>query len=718
MNVAFLWHMHQPNYVDNAQGVALMPWVRLHAMKGYLDMIWLVEQYPEFHCTFNLTPVLLRQIEQFAHNDVRDLWLELATTPAADLTLGQQSALLEHYFKAHWHNMIKPHARYWSLLQQRGTQVERADLPRIAAGFHQQEYRDLQVWYHLAWFGYAAERLHPEIGELKRKGRDFTEQDKETLFDCQHKVLRSIVKHYKTAAERGQIEICTSPFYHPILPLLCNNEFAHRCMPGCRLPPPFVHPEDVRAQLQLACEQHTTLFGAPPRGLWPSEGSVCPELVPLLGELGFQWLATDEEILWRSLPNDTTPDRNLLYQDFQVEQGTSQMCIAFRDRSLSDFIGFTAARNPPHHSAELLLGQIEQINRNQGARAGDALCPIILDGENAWEHFADGGETFLRSLYERLIRHPHLRTTTFQQHFQSRPSRTALRNLYTGSWINADFHIWIGDQEDNRAWQLLTETRDFLKAQKHLAPQLEKKAFDEIYAAEGSDWFWWYGDQFVTENDLLFDELFRTHLQNVYRLLGMPVPAALKAHICRSELNHVARTPTELITPTIDGKVTSFYEWAGSGLYEAEQGQTTMYRNDRLLDAIHYGYDLTNFYLRADFRPQAIWPSNAALHLHFHKPTRRLLEITPLERGRCIAMLFAISENGRAEKRLGPATVAFQEVLEAAIPFRDLGWNNGEQVAFVLQLHRQGVEQEEHPSGTELTFHLPSDDFQKANWRL
>src|ERR1043166_10277038 len=84
LHVAFLWHMPQPYYVDPIRGAALMPWVRLHATKGYLDMIWLVDQFPEFHCTFNLTPVLLKQIEQLANNEVHDLWHELATTPASD----------------------------------------------------------------------------------------------------------------------------------------------------------------------------------------------------------------------------------------------------------------------------------------------------------------------------------------------------------------------------------------------------------------------------------------------------------------------------------------------------------------------------------------------------------------------------------------------------------------------------------------------------------
>ncbi|MCX7887299.1 MAG: alpha-amylase, partial [Verrucomicrobiae bacterium] len=260
MDVAFLWHMHQPHYLDTIEGVSVMPWARMHATKGYLDMIWLVEQYPEFRCTFNLTPVLLTQIEQLANNEIRDLWLQWTTTPADELTPEQKCALLEHHFKANWENMIKPYPRYWSLLQKRGMHTTRQQLPEITTRFDTQEYRDLQVWFHLTWCGYAACRLHPELADLKQKGGNFTENDKQTLLACQQSILRSLVERYKSAAERGQIELSTSPFYHPILPLIYNTDFARRCMPGCRLPSQFSRPEDVRAQLDLARSLHRKLF--------------------------------------------------------------------------------------------------------------------------------------------------------------------------------------------------------------------------------------------------------------------------------------------------------------------------------------------------------------------------------------------------------------------------------------------------------------------------
>jgi alpha-amylase/alpha-mannosidase (GH57 family) len=722
LNVAFLWHMHQPYYVDPIRGMALMPWVRLHATKGYLDMVWLADQFPEFRCTFNLTPVLLKQIEQLANGEVGDLWFELAATPAESLSIAQKCGVLEHFFKANWQNMIKPYPRYWSLLQKRGLAGARTGFDRIAGSFNDQEYRDLQVWFNLTWFGYAGERLHPEIAELKRKGRDFTEADKRVLFERQHDVLKNLLGLYKALSDRGQIEISTTPFYHPIMPLVHNTEFARRCMPQRQLPPTFSHPEDVRAHLTLARDYHTKLFGAPPHGVWPSEGSVCPELIPILQELGYQWFATDEEILWRSLatlhPDQPTP-REYLFQGFRAQFGDASVCIAFRDRTISDFIGFTAARNEPWRAAEFTAGQIEQIARS--TQGPDPLCTVILDGENAWEHFPDGGETFLRELYHRLSTSPSMKTTTFHDYFTAHPPGTVIHTLHTGSWINADFHVWIGHPEHNRAWELLGRTRDSLQAKadrKEITPDQYKKAMAEIYAAEGSDWFWWYGDEFVTENDLIFDELFRTHLQNVYQIVGAPVPDVLKVQIARSEVAVETRKPTDLITPVIDGRITSFYEWVGAGVYEAGRAMVAMYRSERFVEAIHFGCDLRNFYLRVDFRQKDKLPSNGALRVTFIQPHHHAIIVPELRRGQPACELWATNPDA-APKKLGQIKdIRFEEIVEMAIPLATLGWLQREQVVFFVRLLEGEVELERLPDLGALSFNVPDENFEVENWRV
>jgi alpha-amylase/alpha-mannosidase (GH57 family) len=722
LNVAFLWHMHQPYYVDSVRGAALMPWVRLHATKGYLDMIWLVDQFPEFRCTFNLTPVLLKQIEQCATGEVRDLWHEMTVAPADSLTYAQKIGILEHFFKANWDNMIRPHPRYWSLLQKRGLDLARVNLDRIAGNFTAQEYRDLQVWFNLTWFGYASERLYPEIAGLKRKGGNFTEADKQAVLEQQADVLKNICAYYRALADRGQIEISTTPFFHPIMPLVYNTEFARRCMPGVKLPPQFAHPEDVRAHLQMARDFHTKIFGAPPHGVWPSEGSVCPELVPILQETGYEWFATDEEVLWRSLATltDGKPvDRGELFRGYRAEFGAAKACIAFRERTLSDFIGFTAARNEPKRAADFMVDHLEQIAKH--ANAPDSLCAVILDGENAWEHFHDGGETFLRELYGRILNRTDMRTTTFHDFFNAHPPRVALPTLYTGSWISADFHIWVGHPEDNRGWEVLARTRDFLQGVRErgeIGVAQYQQAMQEIYAAEGSDWFWWYGDDFVTDNDLIFDELFRTHLQNVYNIVGVPVPDFLKTHICRSEVAHEARKPTELINPQVDGLITSFYEWSGAGLYEAGRAMSSMYRTERLLDAIYFGSSLDTFYLRVDFRRNVELPRNLALRVTFLQPTQRVLIMPQLRRGTPKCELLDASPDGATRKPAEVTEVQFENILEISAPFSVFGWRERDRVSFFAQLLENDMELERHPEMGTLNFAVPDEQFEMENWRV
>jgi alpha-amylase/alpha-mannosidase (GH57 family) len=720
LHVAFLWHMHQPYYVDPIRGTALMPWVRLHATKGYLDMIWLADQCPEFHCTFNLTPVLLKQIQQLANDEVRDLWHDLAAPSPETLTPMQKASLLEHFFKANWNNMVKPFPRYWALLQKRGLNVAKVNLEHVAGHFSDQELRDLQVWFNLAWCGYAAERLYPVIDELKRKGGGFTEEDKRALFTQQHDILKNVLGHYKKLSDRRQVELSTTPFFHPITPLVYNTEFARRCMPGRDLPPPFSHPEDARAHLALARDFHAEIFGEPPAGVWPSEGSVCPELIPILQELGYQWFATDEEILWRSLAvvhPGKIPDRALLFQGYRAQFGDASACLAFRERALSDFIGFTAARNDPQRAADFMMGQFEQIAGS--AHGSDPLCAVILDGENAWEHFPDGGQTFLRELYQRLSTHPEIRTTTFRDYFTAHPPNAILSTLHTGSWIHADFDIWIGDPEENRGWELLGQTRNFLQAKadrREITAEQYKKAMQEIYAAEGSDWFWWYGGDFVTDNDLIFDELFRTHLQNVYRLCGTPIPDVLKTNICRSEITRETCKPTDLVTPTIDGQITSYYEWMGAGVYEAGRNLVAMYRSERCIESIHYGSDLVNFYLRVDFKKDVALPAKGSLRVNFVDPTHRALIVSRLTTKLKNAELWLTESDSSYRKLSDVTSIKFDRVLEVGVPLSELGWEKRQLASLFVQLLDQDVELERHPDIGTLNLTVPDELFPAENW--
>ncbi|MBI5379672.1 MAG: glycoside hydrolase, partial [Nitrospirae bacterium] len=260
--LAFLWHMHQPLYKDLRTGAYTLPWVRLHGTKDYFDMAAVLEGFPELRQTFNLVPSLLDQIEDCAAGAI-DPFLELTLRSAADLTTEEKLFLIEHFFMAHPETMILVHPRYRELLHKRGDLYGPEEVRQAVRYFSIADYRDLQVWFNLAWFDPLFQEQDPLIRELIGKGRGFTEEEKALLAVKQREVLAGIVPLYRRLQEQGQIELTTSPYYHPILPLLCDTEVARVSLPSVPLPSRFRHPEDAEAQIRRAVDSHTRRFGRP-----------------------------------------------------------------------------------------------------------------------------------------------------------------------------------------------------------------------------------------------------------------------------------------------------------------------------------------------------------------------------------------------------------------------------------------------------------------------
>jgi alpha-amylase/alpha-mannosidase (GH57 family) len=712
LNVALLWHMHQPYYVNPATKTAMMPWVRLHAVKGYLDMAEMAYRHTEMRMVFNLTPVLVKQISELVNNEVKDLWEEWSKIPAADLSSVQKQNLLEHFFKANWDNLIRPYPRYHELLARRGYDMNHVSLEAIASSFSKQDCLDLQVWFNLAWCGYAANAEFPELKELKKKGRNFSEDDKQTVLSIHRKILGMVLSRYQRLTEGGRIELSTTPFFHPISPLIYDSEFAHRAMPMASLPPRFHWPQDIEAHLTLAVEQHEKFFGVKPAGLWPSEGSVCPELIPIWQKLGFKWFATDEDILFRSLARESgqTIERVQLYDAYEAAWEGSTINGIFRDRSLSDFIGFSAAKNLPNDAASFIMRHIHGITAATQSKH-EPIVPIVLDGENAWEYFADGGEAFLDAWYRALSKREGWTMTTLAEYSQKPIQRRRLSQLHSGSWIQGNFDIWIGDPEENLGWQLLGETRRWWETHKEtVAPDVAKQINMEIYAAEGSDWFWWYGPDFQTDNDLLFDELFRTHLQNVYRLAGAVPPESLSFPICRApERSLLSQNPIGLISPALDGIQTNFFEWYEAGRYEANQAHGTMFQGEKILRTIFYGADLEAFYLRFDGFPEVIKHSNLKLKVQLEK--RDSLDFT------WSPATGSITANASSAPL---ASSFYRKIVEIRVPFAGLKLKSGDDLrfqVFVLKDETTGTTQlEAHPSAGWLEFKVPNERFAAENW--
>ncbi len=720
LSVAFVWHMHQPMYKDPVSQKVLMPWVRMHSIKAYNDMIRIAQEYPAVHQTFNLVPSLLVQIEDsIAHPD-HDVYWQVSSKPASDLTDEDKELLLSDFFMANWDTMIKPYPRYTELFSKRGGK-DGAQMDINA--FAQQDYRDLQVFFNLTWFGYMARKKYPVLAELIKKGHGYTETDKKTVLDTQAKVLHALLGEYKKAQDSGQVEISVSPFYHPILPLLMDSDFAKRAMPWAPLPERFHHPEDAKAQITKALDKAQHLFGKRPKGMWPSEGSVCEELVELFADAGVEWIATDEEILMQSI---AVSDRaQALYKPYRAEHKGKSVGVVFRDHSLSDMIGFVYSKNDPIRSADDLIGHLHNIRDHLKGKAQSHLVSIILDGENPWEYYPDGGEAFLRRLFERLSEDQTLAAVKVGEYLHTHKPQDSIEHLHSGSWIAHNYDIWIGSTEENTAWNLLKKTRDFLCEHIKRHPSLDKTkvdaAWQDIYMAEGSDWFWWYGDDFSTENDAMFDELFRTHLANVYRNLGLEAPEVLRNSIIAAEQAGTLTPPVAFISPVLDGKITHFYEWQESGHFNVGRAGSTMHRNDRMLQNIHYGFDLHHLYLRLDpLNAEKLHKKNGLFGVvHVIKPMEYqiVFPFSAVGKQQSYDMLYA--SDGMDFKKIKTLHgIAIDKVVECSIAFSDLKVKAGDIVQFAIAIRGEKIELERVPQEGFISLEVPDEEFESKMWSV
>lgn len=713
--------MHQPFYFDRVTGEMPMPWVRLHTIKGYYDMISLLEDFPGVKATFNLVPSLLTQLSAYVSGSARDLYYEYTLIPAEDLTLEQKKFVLREFFQANWDNMIRPHRRYWELMNERGLHLPPGPIDdETVAKFNTQAFRDIQVWFNLTWFGYRAREKYPVLAELIRKGEYFTEDEKEEVLSMQIQVIRDLVPLYRHMQNDGRVELTTSPFYHPILPLLCDSEFTWRSLPGAKLPERFRHPEDAREQIRKAVAYHQETFHRLPQGMWPSEGSVCPELVPMLGEAGIRWIATDEGILARSLQTWNIYEH--LYLPYRARFQDAEVNIVFRDRGLSDLISFGYSRNRPDEASDDLMTRLHRIAEAHWRPDRQPLVSIILDGENAWEYYPCGGKEFLSRLYEKLSADDSIQSVTFGEFLAENPPQHTLDNLYTGSWIGNNFDIWIGEHEENSAWDCLNHTRKFLEQAKQRGGHDGlAEAWESFYAAEGSDWFWWYGPDFSTDNDAEFDRLFRLHLQNVYKSMNEEIPHSLSIPLLLGERAPVGHAPVSLIKPLINGRITDFYEWKGAGRYECARGDKAIALGCRFVTHIYYGFDLENLYLRFDLDTSTpVRPEDASVQLHVCFNSGQLQRLTlPLYLDRAERESFFLERSGDGlvfEKVREYDSIAWNKILELSIPFADLGFQPRQEIEFFASLKNDKIEMMRLPRESNLQFTVPDEDFENEMW--
>ncbi|MFN7914362.1 MAG: glycoside hydrolase family 57 protein [Vicinamibacterales bacterium] len=731
--VAILWHMHQPYYEDLVTHEHILPWVRLHALKDYWGMATLLEEFPQMRTTFNLVPSLLVQLEAFAENRAQDRFLDVGLKPAHALTTDDVRFMLRNFFHAQRQRMIDAYPRYAELLALRGWGTSDADLAAAARRFAVDDLRDLQVWQKLAWIDPEYHATDARVRSLVERGRLFTEDDKLVLREVELELLRAVIPAYRHGADAGRIEISTSPFYHPILPLLCDTDIYKHTHPASRSPRRrFTRPEDALAQLEDAAAYHERLFGRRPVGLWPSEGSVSDAMVPLVARAGFRWMATDEMILANTLGTlfgrdgrGLVEQADRLYRPYLVSAGGAEVACGFRDHALSDLIGFVYAGWNPDAAAADFVGRLAEAGRHAAARngGGEPTIFVILDGENAWEHFEGGGRPFLRALYGRLTGHPELRAVTMSEACAGPTER--LEGIFPGSWIDANFSIWIGHQDDQRAWSQLADARAVLDdASGDVDAGTLARAREEILIAEGSDWCWWYGDDHSSDHDAEFDDLFRRHLRNVYRLLRRPIPDELfVSNISASATSAEAVPPTGLIAPVLDGENSSYFEWLGAGRLDVRDTAGAMHQAERapsLLSVLHFGFSEEYLFLRLDaHRPATRWLAEGLTVVVSFLVPAQIRVVCGSRDGRLSASVERL--RGDLWVSDGSAAVAASagSILEIAVPRGVLadGPERVSDVSFFVALHdAESVEVERHPSGRPISVTLPDSAFAARNW--
>ncbi len=582
IRLAFLWHMHQPGYLNLDETTMELPWVRLHSAKAYFDMAWMLERHPQVRCTINFVPILLEQINHYLEG-MRDTYFELTLKRTSTLTKTDKSLFLKKFFSCNFDTCIATRPRFLELykLAQKEHAVDR---------FEDQDFLDLAVLFNLSWFGYGTRVEYPLINELESKGRHFNEDEKIKVLDLQIAAMRRLFPMYRRLINRNQIEVSTTPYHHPILPLIIDTQSMSRCMPDASQPQRFQWSEDARQHVELAVRAHESIFEEPPQGMWPAEGSVSPEALSLLSEFNLNWAVTDEAILWRSL-GQRDCERGALYQPYRL--ASADTTLFFRDRDLSDAMGFRYARMQTGHSVDSFLTQVRQAH-SETEQAESPLVVVALDGENPWEYYPNNGKDFLEHLYTTLSTADDIQTVRL---CDSTQTAHTLSHLATGSWIDGNFGVWIGGNTENKAWGLLARAREMLAVQSQTAaqPSLDK-ARRMILRAQSSDWFWWYGDRFESADDSDFDGLFRGLLRGAYHTLGVPIPPDVDQPLVDNDTGNDLQPPLALIAPNFRMSETPLIGWSDAGRCVASSGSMAL--GTRIFGTTFFGFDENRLFFR------------------------------------------------------------------------------------------------------------------------
>ena len=672
----FLWHMHQPEYKNPLTDTYEMPWTFLHCIKDYYEMPWHVSRFENIKATFNLVPSLIKQILDYTDENVKDKFLLSLKKRPEDLTVNEKRYLIPFLFNSNPKTMIKPFPRYYQLFlkkEQFSGNVENL--------FSNQEILDLEVLFLLSWTGISLRKKSNLIKSLIEKSSDFTQEDKEKLLKELFSFLKEIIPFYKKLRESKKIEISTTPFYHPILPLLIDINSAKEATPEIVLP-------KVKASFKDHAEIHVDkavyffkeIFGEKPSGFWPAEGSISSDAVSLFSKKDIIWAASDEDVLFNSLGER---EKRYIYKIYRYKD----TFLFFRDKTLSDLIGFTYSNWDPKAAASDFINRLKDIYNDFSF---PPMVSVILDGENAWEFYEKNGFEFFNNLYSSIEEEEWIETLTFSEILEKNISPIKLEKITAGSWIGGNFYTWVGHPEKNKGWELLSKTKEVFD--KSLKDKKEQ-ALDYMLTAEGSDWFWWYGDDHYTPYADKFDMLFRGNLQKVYQILNVEPPPEIFIPIKQKFSSPYVQTPNYYVFPIIDGEISNYFEWLNGGIINLTFDASAMDTSQVHLKKLYYGYDDENLYLGIEGSIKELLDRDYFLSIDFLGKEEHKI-------------FLYLGNKKQVKNKCDEVEYLCKHICEVKIPFKCLPFNNSRKIEVSFGIYKDSKQIERIPFYNYITLDL------------
>lgn len=744
LSIAFYWHMHQPVYQLTTNGDYLMPWVRLHAVKDYLDMALWAKKFDRLKLNFNFVPALLDAIIDYAEKNAHDIHSRLTITPEEQLNHEDKIFILNNFFDSNYQTMILTNEEYHRLYQ-----IVQAHGTVNTEIFTNQEYADIMALFNLAWIDPSFKTSNKELKRLVKKGKNYTLEDRIEIIELQREIIRKIIPTLKKLSDKNKIEITTSPYYHPILPILLDYKNIRK---NAATDDELLYLKtelDAKVQTQMALDRVEEIFGKRPKGIWPSEQCVSGKTLEMLSNLGVEWTISDEGILASSINFEFEHDFKGYLKDpyhllksYQYKTKNSDIKMIFRDSTIHNLISFEYPHHNPIATANDLYDRIKVMqSKILSSPDKDHLLTIALDGENCWENYFEDGASFLKTLYTLITEDETLETVLISDYLEHSKEHKLLNKITSGSWSNKSFKLWIDEPVKDLAWTYLKRVRqdfsEFVKREP-LNPNIEL-ARKELFICEGSDWFWWYGEPNDSGRDNIFDFIYRTRLKNIYRYLDLDTPKYLDEPITDISPSKPSKYPKSLISPAINGKsiISEDDDWNNAGFIEIPDGPVL--RESKLFEKIRFGNDKDYFYLRFHLNKyiknnEELKKRTFQMYIYLRKtgrkqalaPTRlinKTQNIPPIamekfhneiqiairkDELQFLRLIKAIPGDMWILGNTKTIEVAYDEVLDLKIPFDILDIKNGETLEFIFINANFGIKDFYIPNEMVLSVTRPS----------